>query len=244
MADPSRPVTGYPAPPYAHPYPQSAAAAANNNGQPNGAYPYPVYQRGPYDAYNARAAFIRRFVVAMVFLFAIIGSLLLMIWLILRPKIPDFRVDSLAVTNLNVSSSRQSLTGTWSVGFDAYNPNKKMTIEYDEIVASVFYGSGFISETRVPPFKQGKRFRSTVNATFSAADSFVDDRVASGINADRARGTVSFSVKVLARVQFRKGGWRLRRRLLRVLCRDVPVTISNNGSGKMTGGGRDCSVAV
>lgn len=84
-----------------------------------------------------------------------------------------------------------------------------------------------------------------MNATLSAANSFVDDRVASGINADRAaRGTVSFNLKLLARVQFRKGGWRLRRRLLRVLCRDVPVTISNNGSGKMTGGGRDCSVAV
>ena len=109
----------------------------------------------------------------------------------------------------------------------------------------MFYGSGFISETRIPPFKQGKRVRSTVNATLSAANSFVEDRVTSGIIADRAaRGTVSFNLKLLARVQFRKGGWRLRRRLLRVLCRDVPVTISNNGSGKMTGGGRDCSVAV
>ncbi|KAM5584978.1 NDR1/HIN1-like protein 10 [Rosa sericea] len=240
MADPSRPVTGYPAPPYAQPYPA-------NNGQPNGSYPnYPVYQRGgPYNAYTARAAFLRRFVIAMVFLFVIIGSLLLMIWLILRPKIPDFRVDSFTVTNLNVSSSRQSLTGTWSVGFDVFNPNKKMTIEYDEIASSVFYRSGFISETRIPPFRQGKRVRSAVNATFSAANSFVDDRVASGINADRAaRGAVSFNIKLLARVQFRKGGWRLRRRLLRVLCRDVPLMISNNGTGTMTGGGRDCGVAV
>ncbi|PRQ32547.1 hypothetical protein RchiOBHm_Chr5g0047591 [Rosa chinensis] len=87
--------------------------------------------------------------------------------------------------------------------------------------------------------------RSAVNATFSAANSFVGDRVASGIDADRAaRGAVSFNIKLLARVQFRKGGWRLRRRLLRVLCRDVPVTISNNGTGMMTGGGRECGVAV
>ncbi|XP_004301934.1 PREDICTED: protein YLS9-like [Fragaria vesca subsp. vesca] len=243
MADPSRPVTSYPAPPYAQPYPQPAAAA---NGHPNGAYPnYPVYQQASYNAYTARAAFVRRFVIAMVFLFVIFGSLLLIIWLILRPKIPDFRVDSFTVTNLNVSSSRQALTGTWSVGFDVFNPNKKMTIEYDGIGASVFYRSGFISETRVPPFQQGKRVRSAVNATLSAANSFVDDRVASGINADRAaRGLVSFNIKLLARVQFRKGGWRLRRRLLRVLCLDVPVAISNNGTGKMTGGGRDCGVAV
>ncbi|XP_050370138.1 NDR1/HIN1-like protein 10 [Argentina anserina] len=235
MADASRPpVTGYPAPQYAQPYPA------------NGSYPnYPAYQQAPYNAYTARAAFVRRFVIAMIFLFVILGSLLLMVWLILRPKIPDFRVDSFTVTNLNVSSSGQSLTGTWAVGFDVFNPNKKMTIEYDEIGASVFYRSRFICETRVPPFQQGKRVRSAVNATLSAANSFVEGGVASGINADRAaRGEVSFNIKLLARVQFRKGGWRLRRRLLRVVCRDVTVAVSKNGTGMMTGEGRECGVAV
>ncbi|CAN6560143.1 unnamed protein product [Malus baccata var. baccata] len=236
MTDPSRPVTGYPAPPYAQP----------NGGQPYSSYPTHTQPQGPYsNAYAARATFIRRFVGAMVALFVIVGCIMLVIWLVLRPKLPDFRVDSLSLTNFNVSSSSQSLTGTWSVGFSVYNPNKKLSIRYEEVESSIFYGKGLISDARSQPFAQGTKDRNFINATFSAANSFVDGPVVRGIETDRGRGTVNFNIKVWARVEFRNGGWRLRRRLLRVFCRDVAVSVSSNsGSGKLAGGSRDCQVYV
>ncbi|KAM1227596.1 hypothetical protein ACFX2I_006836 [Malus domestica] len=236
MTDPSRPVTGYPATPYAQP----------SGGHPYSSYPTYTQRQGPYsNAYAARATFIRRFVGAMIALFVIVGCIMLVIWLVLRPKVPDFRLDSLSLTNFNVSSSSQSLSGTWSVGFSVYNPNKKLSIRYEEVVSSIFYRNGFISETRVQPFAQGRKDRNFVNATLSAVNSFVDAPVVRAIEVDRERGTVSFNVKVLARVQFRNGGWRLRRRLLRVLCRGVAVSVSSNsGSGKLAGGSRGCQVGV
>ncbi|CAB4283310.1 unnamed protein product [Prunus armeniaca] len=46
-------------------------------------------------------------------------------------------------------------------------------------------------------------------------------------------------------VEFRRGGWRLRRRLLRVLCSGVTVSLSSKGGlGTLAGGSRDCQVVV
>ncbi|KAM1465602.1 hypothetical protein FF1_044123 [Malus domestica] len=176
--------------------------------------------------------------------FVVVGCIMLVIWLVLRPKVPDFRLDSLSLTNFNVSSSR-SLSDKWSIGFSFYNPNKKLSFRYEEVVSSIFYQNGFISETRVQPFAQGRKDRNLVNATLSAVNSFGDARMVRGIEVDRGRRTVSFNVKVLARIQFQNGWWRLRQRLLRVLCRGVAVSVSSNsGSGKLASGSRDCQVAV
>lgn len=255
MADPSRPVTGYPAPTS---YPQPPPG-----GNPNG-YPYPapqpLYQHhqpppnNPNYAYPSRydasrATFLRRLIGAMIAFFVIAASIVLLIWLVLRPRIPKFRVDSVSLTNFNVSSSSSSsssaISGNWAIGFTVYNPNKKMSIAYDEIDSVVFYKSAFLSETRISPFSQGTRSQTAVNATFSAANSYVESWVVKGVGEDRGRGTVNFNIRVLARVGFRTGGLRLRRRLLRVLCENVGVGLSSSsGSGKLVGGARECRVGI
>ncbi|EXB66199.1 hypothetical protein L484_001755 [Morus notabilis] len=238
MADPSRPVTGYPAPPPssytqpngypypAHPHPQHPPPPP-----PNYAYPY-TYDSSA--AATSRAAFLRRLIFAMIAFFIISASVVFIVWLVLRPRIPKFWVDSVSVSNLNTSA--QTLSGDWAVGFSVYNPNKKMSIAYDQINSDIAYKKAFLSETRIAPFDQGKRNRMAINATFSAKNSYVEDWVVKGISEDRGRGTVNFHVRVWARVGFRAGGWRLRRRLLRVICDNVGVGISSSsGSGKLAG---------
>lgn len=250
MGDPSRPVTGYP-----------AAAYPQHSSNPNG-YPFQVHQpHPPYDNANrphypyaytnnaaaaARATFFRRFLAAMIAFFILFGSILFIIWLVLRPRVPEFRVDSLSLATFNVSSSPPSVSGKWAVGFSVYNPNKKMRLVYDELLSDVYYKSELLSETRIPPFAQGKKNQTALNATFSAANSYVDGRVVSSINGDRTRGTVSFDVGVRGRVGFRTGWWRMRRRFLRVFCENVAVSVSSSGggSGKMAGGPRGCRVVI
>jgi hypothetical protein len=63
------------------------------------------------------------------------------------------------------------------------------------------------------------------------------------INGDKGRGSVSFNLKIVADAVYRVGGFRARRRLLRVFCDDLAVGISGNGgSGNLTGGARRCKV--
>ncbi|XP_059430773.1 NDR1/HIN1-like protein 10 [Corylus avellana] len=243
MQDPSRPITGYPAAPNGFPPPQYGAA-----------YPYvaPPPQQQPYRYQNqyrpaSSRPFMRRFLSAMIISFVVMGVVILVLWLVLRPRFPVFRVESLSLSKFSTASnSSSSITGTWNARFAVYNPNKKMSISYDVVESGLFYGSELISKTRLPPFKQGKRNQTVLNAAFSAVDSYVDRRVVNGINGDRARGSVSFNVEVEARVQFRAGGWRVRSRWLRVWCQSLAVGLSSNssGSGNLIGAPRDCRVAL
>lgn len=168
---------------------------------------------------------------------------MLIIWLILRPRVPEFRVDSLSVSNFNISSSLVS--GNWDVQFTVRNPNKKITVKYDRIDADVFYKSEGLASTTLPPFSQGKRNETKVRATFGAIGTYVDDWVVRDVNGDRGRGSVKFSVRLLARARFKAGAWGTRKRYVRVLCRDVPVGLTlSSGRGSMVGDARECRVVT
>ncbi|WRX32094.1 Late embryogenesis abundant protein [Theobroma cacao] len=233
MQDSSRPVTGYPvqnlngcAPP-----PPASSATAYPYVNPN---PYPYYP--PPTPQNPRPTFFRRLFVAFAILVIIFGTILLIFWLVLRPHLPDFSLESLSLSNFNASNQR--VTATWNAQFQVFNPNKKLSISYGDVVSSVFHKDYFLTETRIGPFVQGTRNVSTVQASYSVVDSYVEAKVVDAINGERSRGEVKFSVNVLADVAFRYGGWRGRRRVLRVRCNDVALSGS---SGKMTGGPRKCS---
>lgn len=93
------------------------------------------------------------------------------------------------------------------------------------------------------PFKQDTKTETPLNATFSAVNTPVEKKTVDDMNGDKAGGSISFNVEVLASTVFRSGAWRLRARVLKVSCRHVPVGISSNStSGKLTGGARDCQV--
>ncbi|PSR89828.1 hypothetical protein CEY00_Acc30021 [Actinidia chinensis var. chinensis] len=248
----SRPATGYPASayptngypnsttttgtayPYAAPPPQSAYYYNNNN--PYYAQPNP----------DPRAAFLRRLVVIIAASFIIAGTVVFIVWLILRPRVPEFRVDSVSLSNFNLSSTSSLLTGNWDVKFAVSNPNHKISLYYDHIEASVFYKDESLSETTVAPFDQGTRNQTVVRATFAAAARYVDKKAADSINSDRtSRGSVDFNVRMVARVRLKAGSWRERHRFMRVYCGNLAVGLSSNSAGgTMVGGARECKVGL
>ncbi|XVE79175.1 hypothetical protein DITRI_Ditri14bG0036900 [Diplodiscus trichospermus] len=234
MQDSSRPVTGYPVQNVNGCAPTQPATSAT-------AYPY--VNPNPYPYYpaprpqNPRPTFFRRLFVAFAIFLIIFGTILLIFWLVLRPRLPDFSLQSLSLSNFNASNER--VNATWNAQFQVSNPNKKLAIAYGDFVSSVFYKDNFLTETRIGPFVQGTRNVSTVEASYSVVDSFAEGKVVDAMNGERTRGEIKFNVKVIAEVAFRYGGWSGRRRFLRVWCNDVALTGS---SGKMTGGPKKCSL--
>ncbi|KAK5818510.1 NDR1/HIN1-like protein 10 [Gossypium arboreum] len=234
MQDSSRPVTGYPV----HnvngcgPPPPATSTTAYPYVNPS---PYPYYPAPPPQ--NPRPTFFRRLFVAFAVLLIIFGTILLIFWLVLRPHLPDFSIQSISLSNFNASNQR--VNGTWNAQFQVSNPNKKLSIYYGDIVSSVFHKDDFLTETRIGPFVQGTREVNSVEASYSVVNSFVEGKVVDAMNGERSRGEIKFNIKVVADVAFRYGGWRGRRRILRVWCDDVALTGS---SGKMTGGFKKCSV--
>ncbi|GAB2274560.1 hypothetical protein Dimus_009327 [Dionaea muscipula] len=253
MSDPSRPATGYPAP---HPttangyppgsntaYPYAATAPPP---QPSGFYFHNTntngYNQNPYYAPTFvphHVIFLRRFFAFVIGLLVIFAVILLVVWLALRPRLPEFRVDSLSLTGFNLSSSQ--ISGRWDVRFAVSNPNTKLHAYYDELVAYVFYSSDLIAQNQLPPFDQPTKSQSNLTAEMVASSAYVPGSVASNIGGERSQGTLHFNVRVLAVVRFTTGSWRARRRLLRVICNNLAVVISSNAAnGTLSGGPRKC----
>ncbi|GFZ20253.1 hypothetical protein Acr_28g0009580 [Actinidia rufa] len=212
------------------------ATTGSMQGEKNKCEPYP----------DPRAAFLRRLVVIIAASFIIAGTIVFIVWLVLRPRVPEFRVDSVSLSNFNLSSTSSLLTGNWDVKFAVSNPNHKISLYYDHIAASVFYKDESLSETTVAPFDQGTRNQTTVTATFSAAARYVDKKAADSILSDRtSRGSVDFNVRMVARVRLKAGSWQERRRFMRVYCGNLAVGLSSSSvGGTMVGGARECKVGL
>ncbi|KAK1418927.1 hypothetical protein QVD17_28080 [Tagetes erecta] len=246
MADQSRPVTGYPAYPTttttttAYPYtappphpPQNQSTYFHVTGNP--------YYSNPY-ASQQRATFIHRFFAFLIGSILITGIIIFIMWLILRPQIPQFRVETLNLSNFNISSN-SLISGNWEARFTARNPNSKITLYYDQIEAAIFYKSDSISETSVPPFVQGTKNETTLKATFASLGGYLDSK--DSINGEMKSGKVGFNLRMITRVRFQAGSWWARRRILRVYCPDLAVGVNGNGSnGSLVGGYRRCSVGL
>ncbi|KAJ4833398.1 hypothetical protein Tsubulata_028204 [Turnera subulata] len=228
--NPSRPATGYPLPPNGQPPPPPPPS-----GGAGVAYPYqaqypppsnPYYYNNnnnqqPYPYPNPQPTIFRRLAVAVISAAIIFFIALFICWLVLRPARPEFQVTALSVSNLTVSNSSLGVSGTWSARFVVRNPNKKLRLEYYDVISMVYYRSELLAQTRIPPFKQETKNVTSLAAEYSATDSYISGRAAGNMNADKGRGSVGFDLKVMADAGFYSGGFRIRRRVIRVLCLDV-----------------------
>ncbi|KAK6163645.1 hypothetical protein DH2020_000509 [Rehmannia glutinosa] len=245
MEDPNRPVTGYPAPnpngysanppPSGTAYPYAAGAPP-----PNAYYNYqnnPYYQSDPNTL--RRPTLLRRLLALVIGLIVVFAAITFIVWLVLRPQLPQFRVDSFSVSNFTLGNN-SLISFTSQVRLTARNPNKKITLSYDHIDAVVFYRSSSLSDTVVPPFSQDTKSETSLTANFAAVGTFVDQLAVNGINNERgSRGTVGFNLRMLSRVRFKAKAWRTRHRLLKVFCGDLVVGIPSNGRPGTLTGGRD-----
>jgi hypothetical protein len=240
MQDPSRPATGYP---YPYPYPNPQQQQPPTNGYPNPAAgtAYPYQNHNPYYAPqpNPRAVIIRRLFIVFTTFLLLLGLILFIFFLIVRPQLPDVNLNSLSVSNFNVSNNQVS--GKWDLQLQFRNPNSKMSLHYETALCAMYYNRVSLSETRLQPFDQGKKDQTVVNATLSVSGTYVDGRLVDSIGKERSvKGNVEFDLRMISYVTFRYGAFR-RRRYVTVYCDDVAVGVPvSSGEGKMVGSSKRC----
>ncbi|URE38653.1 Late embryogenesis abundant protein [Musa troglodytarum] len=241
--EPKTVVTGYPAATAgsSYPYPAPPPASYYPNGHPPPPPPQPLYYPTAYPAaappprYNT--AFLRRLLSIAVALFLLFGLVTLIVWLVLRPRLPEFTVSSATVSGFNFSTSQQLLSADFDLNLTVHNPNSKMGIYYDHVTAVVLYDSDALVETSLAPFYQAKGAATALRARLVAVGMYVDSNIVKGINSDRGRGdgAVHFQVRVSAWVRFKPGAWKTRWHMMRVYCDDVPIGLRNGTSAAATG---------
>ncbi|CAN0916902.1 NDR1/HIN1-like protein 2 [Linum grandiflorum] len=248
------PATGYPVPPNQQQQQQQRPNGYPPPPPPSGtAYPYqapqqpsnPYYHNNPSQGpvYSPpRPTLFRRLIGILIIVAILVLTALLITWIAIRPRAPEFRLTSLTLTNFNYSGNQ--LSGDWDARFEVYNPNKKMSVEYDPITSSVFYRREFLGETRLRPFFQQGRNSTVVEARYTVVNNFVDQWMVDEVDKEKRKlGSVAFDLRVVAGAGFKYGGFRARRRILRVHCDDLTVVIrGNGGSGNMSNVPKRCYV--
>ncbi|KAJ0259042.1 F126 [Hirschfeldia incana] len=222
----------------------------DSNSRPSSGYPYP-YQSQQSNAngytpnayaphhHNPRAILIRRLFSASMVILLVLGLILVLYFGLVRPQLPYAYVNSLSLSNFNVSNNH--LTGNWDLQVRFQNPNSKMSLYYNTVFCTLYYNRVSLSETRLQPFDQGKKDETTINATLSVSGTYVESRLADSIRKERAaNGSVEFDLRLTSSVTFRYGVYR-RRRYVTVYCYDVLVGVpANSSSGKMVGSAMRC----
>ncbi|XP_071932867.1 uncharacterized protein [Coffea arabica] len=122
------------------------------------------------------ALYLVTFAVCAIFLVPV--ALIFTSLIILNP--PTFQVDSLAISNFNLSSTTPTfLSGNFEVMFTTRNP-KKFSLSCIDLVAGIYIGNEQLLVTTLPPFTLPGKKETSIKADFAAVRSYIDDSGKSG----------------------------------------------------------------
>lgn len=148
-------------------------------------------------------------------------------WIILRPEIPVFRVDSFSVANFNISKANYS--GNWDANVTVQNPNHKLNVNLERIQSFVDFKDNTLAMSYADPFflDVEKSSQMRVKLTSSSPDdpgnwAATEEK----LGQERMTGTVSFSLRFFAWTTFRSGSWWTRRVVMRVFCEDLKLVFA------------------
>ncbi|RAL43181.1 hypothetical protein DM860_009963 [Cuscuta australis] len=233
MSDQARPpVSNRPPPPSgADTAPPPPSRQQNYNFQIN----LPYRQPDPDEARRRRSK-----IAELVFCCAVWAFTIAFLALCYR-RSPDFRADSLSVSDFNISSNNL-VAGNWDLRFTVRNPNgRKTVINYEHIRAEIFYGKVPLAETVLKPFSQEPKNETSLEARFVANGTFVDDWIVERLNED-----MEFNVRFYASVSLKAGWRRSEEQDFTVYCRNLKVTVDGGGGGSHgssdSGGPKRCRI--
>ncbi|KAB1205216.1 Protein YLS9 [Morella rubra] len=178
-------------------------------------------------------------------LFTSILSLILIIWLILRPAKPDFSLTEADVYLLNLSGGHL-LNSSVQLTLFSKNPNQKVGIYYDELqVYAAYKGQQITTYTSLPPFYQGQGDSNLLTASLVGIGLPVAPSFGYEVGRDQIAGKLVLNLKVNGQLRWKVGTWVSSRYRFNVNCVAVMPFGPAIPSGPLTSKqGTQCSTTV
>lgn len=210
------------------------AAPSSAPGRP----PRKLFRRVPVAGF---ASLLSGFLITLVI---ILGAVTLVLWLVYRPHKPRFYVDGAAIYQLNVTDGSVSSSMQFSV--IASNPNKRLTLHYDRLVAFVLYRGELITMvTPMPNLYEGHH--SFVVLSPMVSGNFVPllPVAVGSLLADQAYGLVEVRLEIRGRIRWTTGFWKSSHYHLATKC-DLLLSVKQVATGGQVPllGGQSCHVDV
>lgn len=162
---------------------------------------------------------------ALIVIFLILLTILIVWLLLLRPTKPEFYLQDASVLQFNLTAGDSNvLTAVLHVAASSRNPNDRVGIYYDKLDAFAAYrGQQITGYTALPAGYQGHHV-ATVWSPFLVGEGVpVEEYTAVVMERDAAAGLLVLDVKIEGRLRWKAGPWTYGHRHLNV---DCPAIIS------------------
>jgi hypothetical protein len=167
----------------------------------------------------------------------ILGILVFLFWLIVRPNVVKVHVTEATLTHFNYTNSNSNLNYDLSLNITIRNPNKKLGIYYDYIEARALYHDVRVDSVLIDPFYQGHKSTNLLNPSFKGqkvivlgADQSLD------LSKEKDAGVYEIVVKMYLRVRFKLGVIKTRKIKPKITC-ELRIPLKSAGGGSSAGGG-------
>ncbi|KAA0042516.1 NDR1/HIN1-like protein 12 [Cucumis melo var. makuwa] len=137
-----------------------------------------------------------------------ISLLILLLWLILRPSKPEFRVKQADVYQLNLIDDLHLLNSSIQLTLSSKNPNHRLGIYYDNLqVYAVYKGQQITLPTSLPPFYQGYQEANLLTAFLAGSRVPVAPSFGYEVGRDQSAGRFVLNLKAMGRLRWKVGSW-------------------------------------
>ncbi|KAL2345291.1 hypothetical protein Fmac_006576 [Flemingia macrophylla] len=170
----------------------------------------------------------------LVTLIVLVGLAILIFWLVVQPRSFKFYVTEADLTQFEYDTNNSTLGYNMVLNFTVRNPNKKLSIYYDNVEALAFYEDTRFANydviTHMNSFRQYKKTTSPMSAVFSGNKVVVlNNEQISQLTQDKTDGLYNIYVKLYFRIRFRLGDVISSDYKPKVKC-DIKVPFSKNGT--------------
>ncbi|CAN1123066.1 NDR1/HIN1-like protein 6 [Linum perenne] len=167
----------------------------------------------------------------LLFLIIAVGATIGILFLIFRPKLPDYTIDRLQIAQFSLTQTTPpTLSATFNVTITARNPNKRIGIHYvgGSRIGVSFAGTE-LCRGSLPKFYQGHRNTTVLNVPLSGESSDAAALFGEMQGEQQRNGFVPLDLRVRQPVRIKMGKLKLPKLKFAVRCRlNVDSLSANN----------------
>ncbi|MCI16749.1 hypothetical protein A2U01_0037893, partial [Trifolium medium] len=159
----------------------------------------------------------------------------LIIALMLHPQLPEYRVNSLSVTNFNTNPT---LTGDWNISITVQNPNDRLKGYFREFKVDIVHDTNEIAMSAVPNFELEKQEQKQMEVRTSSNNGAIGVSFQKWdldkISKERLSGSVMVGVRIASMTEFRSPSLTTRSTGILASCQGLKVVFQGpTGNGML-----------
>ncbi|KAL2507033.1 Late embryogenesis abundant (LEA) hydroxyproline-rich glycoprotein family [Forsythia ovata] len=186
------------------------------------ANPVPA-QRAPRPRHSP---LVRCIAMVLLALIVVVGLAVLITWASVNPKKLKYSIEQGSISRYNLTNNNH-LNANFHFVLRANNPNKRISIYYDRIKATVWYEDHKLSINDVRPFYQRRRNVTYVDLNLMAIQEPLYGTVARDLRMEKDSGTVNLDVKIRSKIRLKVGVFKIHRHL-KIMCGTMKVPVSSS----------------